>query len=219
VAPPLPPSTRSTTGKRRAHRLAVVLAAVVTEISQTPISAHEPSLAIFSDGFVASWYDTRDGHGEIYARALGPDGVPNGPERRLTSTDHDAFEADVHALGQHDFVVGWYEKTAKGDATPRLGRWSRDGRQQWLLTLAAAGRNTVVRVDGDMIFSAWVQDEGLERAGVWAGWWRATGEVAVAPRRVADASRTTWNLNAAVAPSSRPGAPRAWIFFDARVAR
>ena len=36
-------------------------------------------------------------------------------------------------------------------------------------------------------------------------------------RRVADASRTTWNLNAAVAPGSTPAAPRAWVVFDAKV--
>ena len=99
---------------------------------------------------------------------------------------------------------------------PRLGRWSRDGRQQWITALASAGRNTVVRVDRDLIFAAWVQDEDERRAGVWAGWWRATGEVAVPARRVADAGRTTWNLNAAVAPASTPAAPRAWVVFDAK---
>ena len=165
---------------------------------------------------MVAWHDTRDGHGEIYARALSADATPAGPEWRLTSTDHDAFEADVHALGEHDFVIGWYEKTSQAVLVPRMGRWSRDGQQGWVETLAPNGRNTVVRVDGDLVFAAWVQDEEEARAGV-AGWWRATGEVAAPARRVADASRTTWNLNAAVAPGSTPAAPRAWVVFDARV--
>ena len=83
----------------------------LAHVTQTPRAALEPSLATFQDGFVVAWYDTRDGHGEIYARALSADATPAGPEWRLTSTDHDAFEADVHALGEHDFVVGWYEKS------------------------------------------------------------------------------------------------------------
>ena len=33
-------------------------------------------------------------------------------------------------------------------------------------------------------------------------------------RRVADAGRTTWNLNAAVAPGSTPAAPRAWVVLE-----
>ena len=189
----------------------------LAHVTQTPGAALEPSLATFRDGFVVAWYDTRDGHSEIYARALSADATPAGPEWRLTSTDHDAFEADVHALGDHDFVIGWYEKTSQAVLVPRMGRWSRDGRQSWVETLAPNGRNTVVRVDGDLVFVAWVQDEDEARAGVWAGWWRASGEVAVPARRVADASRTTWNLNAAVAPGSTPVAPRAWVVFDAKV--
>ena len=123
----------------------------------------------------------------------------------------------MHALGEHDFVIGWYEKTPQAVLVPRIGRWSRDGRQRWVEMLAPNGRNTVVRVDGDLVFAAWMQDEEEGRAGVWAGWWRATGEVAVPARRVADAGRTTWNLNAAVAPGSTPAAPRAWVVFDAKM--
>ena len=199
---------RSDAGADPAHEL--------THVTQTPNAALEPSLAAFKDGFVVSWYDTRHGHGEIYARALAADTTPAGPEWRLTSTNHDALEGDVHALGERDFVIGWYDKLSSTALVPRLGRWSRDGQQRWVATLAPRGRNTVVRVDGAVIFAAWVQDEGDGLAGVWAGWWRATGEVAVPARRVADAGRTTWNLNAAVAPESTAEAPRAWILFDAK---
>jgi len=195
-------------GEPAAHEL--------THVTQSPNAALEPSLAAFQDGFVVSWYDTRHGHGEIYALALSADATPAGPEWRLTSTVHDALEGDVHALGERDFVIGWYDKLSSTALVPRLGRWSRDGQQRWVATLAPRGRNTVVRVDGDLIFAAWVQDEGDGLAGIWAGWWRATGQAAVPARRVADAGRTTWNLNAAVAPASTAAAPRAWIVFDAK---
>src|SRR5688572_19031503 len=105
-------------------------------VSHAPQSAHEPSLAAFAAGFVLAWYDTRDGHGEIYARAVNPDGTAGGPEQRLTTGQHDAYEADVHALGATDFVVGWYEKTKTAALLPRLGRWSRSGQERWVITLA-----------------------------------------------------------------------------------
>jgi len=187
-----------------------------TEVSNTPLSAHEPSLAAFADGFTVAWYDTRDGHGEIYARAVNPDGTAGGPEHQLTTGQNDAYEADVHALGATDFVVGWYEKTKEAALLPRLGRWSRSGQERWVITLAPAGRNTVVRVDGRLIFVAWVQNEAPDRAGVWAGWWTDEGLPAISARRVADAGPTTWNLNAAVAPSSAPEAPVGWVVFDAK---
>lgn len=190
--------------------------AAFTEVSNTPLSAHEPSLAAFADGFVVTWYDTRDSHGEIYARAVHPDGTPGGPEQRLTSGENDAYEADVHALGSADFVVGWYEKTKTAALLPRLGRWSRAGQPRWVIELAPAGRNTVVRVDGRLIFAAWIVNEGQHRAGVWAGWWTDEGVPAVPAQRVADAGPSTWNLNAAVAPGSTLEAPAALIVYDAK---
>lgn len=188
---------------------------VFIDVSNSPRSAHEASLAAFSDGLVLAWHDMRDGHGEIYARALNEDGTTNGPARRLTAGVHDAFEADLHAYGDTDFLVAWYEKTTFGAVVPHLGRWSRGGEKQWVIELAPSGRNTVARVDGALIFAAWIEDEGENGAGVWAGWWNGAGQRAAAPRRIGDASRTTWNLNAAIDPRSTPDEPHAWVVFDA----
>ena len=190
-------------------------AAPFTQVSDTPAGAHEPSLAPIPDGFVAAWYDTRDGHGEIYIRRLDATGRATAPERRLTAGSDDAYEADV-APTRDGVVVGWYEKGKDGHLTPKLGAFALDGTQRWARTLSPRGRNTVVRSAGGLVFAAWIEDEGDDRAGVWATWRRADGVDLIPPRRIADAGRTTWNLNAALAADSSPGNPHAWVAFDAK---
>jgi hypothetical protein len=132
----------------------------------------------------------------------------------------DAFEPDIHAVegtaGGDGFIIGWYEKSAGGAYEPRLGLWSRNGAARWIKTLAPRGRNTVARVHGELVFAAWIEDEVAPAAGVWTGWWNLRGEVVVAPRRVADAGKTTYNLNAALTSDSRGhGVPVAFVVFDA----
>lgn len=166
---------------------------------------------------MAAWYDTRRGHAEIYARRIGPDGGARGPELRLTAGPHDAYEPDVHALPNGDFIVGWYEKSGHGQYVPYVGRWNVEGVARWQHPLAGAGRNTVLVVDTGRIFAAWLVEEGGDRAGMWAGWWHEDGTVSVAARRVADASRTTTNLNAVPAPASTVGEPHVWVAFDAAI--
>jgi hypothetical protein len=187
----------------------------VHQVTATPAAAYEPSLATFSDGIAVAWYDTRDGHAAIYQRAVNADGTPKGPEQRLTAGDDGAYEADIHAL-DNGFTVGWYEKAKNGRLTPMLGAWTRDGTRRWVKTLSPSGRNVVVRVSANAIFAAWIQEEENDRAGVWGGWWTADGAETVPTRRLADAGKTTWNLNAAIDPMSSPGSPRAWVVFDAK---
>ena len=184
--------------------------------------AYEPSLATFSDGLAVAWYDTRDGHGELYEQALDADARPRGEPVRLTTGRRDAYEPDIHAVegtGTGDgFVIGWYEKGDKGTFEPRLGFWSRNGAARWIKTLAPRGRNTVARVHGELVFAAWVDDEVAPAAGVWTGWWNLHGETVVAPRRIADAGKTTYNLNAALsAGDGGHGVPVAFVVFDATV--
>src|SRR6185503_2060196 len=125
-------------------------------------------------------------------------------------------EADIHAIESaatgDSFIVGWYEKGADKTMTPRLGLWSRDGVARWIINLSARGRNTVARVRGELVFAAWIEDEVSPAAGLWTGWWNLKGEVVVAPRRVADAGKTTYNLNAALTSDSRGhGVPVAFV--------
>jgi len=186
-----------------------------TQVSETPAGAFEASLATVHDGFVTAWYDTRHGRSEIYARHLSLDGTPIGPERRLTTGDADAFEADVAPL-RDGFAVGWYEKTKSGQSRAKLGAWAPDGTSRWVQTLSTRGRNTVARALGGLIFAAWIEDEPGGGAGIWITWRRADDVELIPPRRVAAASATTYNLNAVIDPDASPGSPRAWVVFDAK---
>jgi hypothetical protein len=68
------------------------------------------------------------------------------------------------------------------------------------------------------VFVAWVDDEVDPTAGVWTGWWNLHGETVVAPRRIADAGKTTYNLNTALsAADGGHGVPLAFVVFDATV--
>jgi hypothetical protein len=202
-----------------------------TQVSATPAGAFEGSLAPLlrqgsggqaEDGFVTAWYDTRDGHGEIYLRRLDGDGKPIAPERRLTTGTADAYEADItpatirqSGRATDGVVVGWYEKTKRAELTPKFGAFALDGTAHWVKALSAHGRNTVVRAQGALVFVAWIEDEDNDHSSVWAAWWRADGVPLVPAFAVAPASRTTWNLNAAIDPGSTLGTPRAWLAFDA----
>ncbi len=192
----------------------------VVPVSTAAGAAHEPSLAVFDDGMAVAWYDTREGRGDLYMRRLDAGGVPVGSELVLTRGPNDAYEADAHAVRSPAFgdglALGWYEKTRNGRLLPRVGVWTRDGMRRWSKAVGPAGRNTVVRVSGSVMFVAWVLDEPDDGASVWGGWWTIDGEVREPPRRLADAGRTTWNLNAAIDPASTPQDPRAWVVFDAK---
>lgn len=184
--------------------------------------AYEPSLATFADGLAVAWYEPRDGHGELYEQALDANGRVRGEPVRLTTGQRDAYEPDIHAVegtGSGDgFVIGWYEKGDNGTFEPRLGLWARNGAARWIKTLAPRGRSTVVRVHGELLFAAWVDDEAAPAAGVWTGWWNLRGEPVVAARRIADASTTTYNLNAALRIGDEGhGVPVAFVVFDATV--
>jgi len=183
-------------------------------ISQSHFGAFEASLTASGHGFAAAWYDTRDGHPEIYMRLLDADGRPTGAERRLTNGRSAAYEADIAALGQN-LVVAWYERGSTGTSRAMLGGWTREGRRLWLRTLSAPGRfgrNPVVRTTDREIFCAWLEYDGDRSPDVWAQWFDLEGRPRASPQRVAPAGRTTWNLNAAIDDRGM-----AWVAFDATV--
>jgi len=181
------------------------------QVSRSVQGAFEAALAPSEDGFVAAWYDTRDGNAEIYVRLLAPDGRPLSDEKRLTNTPDDSFEASIDRLGDL-LAVAWYEQTAGGRPAARLGAWTKDLVNRWTHTFASGTRNPVVRATSTAVFCAWVQAEGDSGEAVYAGWWDKDGRVTAPPVRLGPASRTTWNLNAAI---DETGA--GWVAFDAEV--
>jgi hypothetical protein len=184
------------------------------QISQSGHAAYEASLAASESGFVAAWYDTRDGNPEIYVRALDARGHPSGPERRLTNDSRFSYEADVALLGD-DVVVAWYDRAETGPLRAQVGRWARDGTSHWVRSLSLSGhssRNPVVRVHDETLFCAWIEEDPAGGLAVWAQWLDASGQPVTPPRRLATAGDTTWNLNATL-----DGEGQAWVVFDAKV--
>jgi hypothetical protein len=183
------------------------------QISDSGFGAFEVSLAAWSDGLAVAWYDTRDGNAEVYVRRLDAEGRAAEPELRITSTAAQSFEADIAPLADA-FAVAWYEKERDGAMRAQLGVWQRDGTPVWSSPVAVGAgrsRNAIVRSLGDALFCAWIEADGDDRESVWGGWWGGDGQQRGAPVRLGAAGETTWNLNAAIAPSGD-----AWVVFDAR---
>jgi hypothetical protein len=182
------------------------------QLSDSGVGAYEASLAVWNDKVTVAWYDMRDGNAELYARALGPDGLVVGPELRLTTTAAQSYEADIAPLAD-GFAIGWYEKAADDSLRAWLGVWESGGMPRWSIPVGIGGgnsRNAVVRSSGDALFCAWIEADGDAGEVVWGGWWRPDGSVLRAPVRLGAASAKTWNLNAAVA-----AVDDAWVVFDA----
>ena len=186
-------------------------AAQPSQVSNSLKGAYETALTPFRDGFAVAWYDTRDGNGEIYMRLLDANGGPAGPERRLTNGPQNSYEASIDALGDA-LVVAWYDQSDEGQQTAKLGVWTGDGTNRWVQTLGDDTRNPIVLSDGQTIFCAWIRSEAGGRESVVAGWWDADGRPRGMPRALGAASKTTWNLNAAL-----DGHGAAWVVFDAEV--
>jgi hypothetical protein len=180
------------------------------QISDSKTGAFEAALATRDGGFVAAWYDNRDGNAEIYMRLLDANGAPAGPERRLTYGPEDSYEASIETLGGA-VAIAWYDKSGDDLLVPKLGVWELNGSNRWVRPLASAGRNPVISVEGENIFCAWIGKEADGKEWVWAGWWASDGTALAPPQRLAPAGETTWNLNAATL-----GGGRALIAFDAK---
>ena len=183
------------------------------QITDSGLGAFEVSLAASHDDLAVAWYDTRDGNAEVYVRSLDADGHEAGPELRLTTTAAESYEPDI-ALLPGAVAIAWYEKAPDGTMRAQLGVWQRDGTPVWSTPVsvgAGSSRNAIVRRRGDELFCAWIEADEERREFVWGGWWTLAGQPLGAPVRLGAAGDTTYNLNAAIAPTGE-----AWVVFDAR---
>ena len=115
--------------------------------------------------------------------------------------------------------MAWYEVAADDSSSrARVGAWTAAGTPRWTRTLSAArrdGRAPVVAVIGDRMQCVWIEQTGTEPnvpAAIWAQQLSLDGEPLGVAHRVADASRTTWNLNLSVDAGGVP-----WVVFDAQL--
>lgn len=183
------------------------------QLSRSGYGAYEVSLAVSGNQRAAAWYDTRDGHPEIYLRILNAEGQVSGPERRVTSGTDFAYEPDIAAV-RGNFAIAWYEKNpSTGRLHAKLGLVTGEGRMLWSKPLSTPDhdtRNPVVRIAGGEVFCAWLEGLPDQEPSVWAGWFDLSGQVRRAAQRLAAAGSTTWNLNAAVDDRGD-----VWVAFDA----
>jgi len=180
------------------------------QVSNGKHGAYEASMAALRDGFAVAWYDDRDGNPEIYMRLLDVAGRPRSREYRLTNDPELSYEADIAATASGDLAIGWYERLLNGDLRARLGIFTQSGEARWTKIISTPnrnGRNVVVRALENELFAAWIEDDE-----VFGQWWSLDGQPVTAPRKLAPAGRTTWNVNATVDSSGR-----AWVVFDAKV--
>ncbi|MXZ71003.1 MAG: hypothetical protein F4Z04_05840 [Acidobacteria bacterium] len=210
------------------------------QVSRSGRGAYEASLAPHPRGFAIAWHDTRHGLPEIHARLVDRSGRPFPDEYRLTTGAGRSYEPSLAVSRpsvSDDLVVGWYE-VAADDSTSfaKVGAWTADGAPLWERTLSDPrrhGRATVVAAAGDRIQCVWIEQAREPRsdgsrkpatgnppthaerepsAAIWAQQLGPDGEPVGAARRIADASRTTWNLNLRVDAEGVP-----WVAFDAQL--
>jgi hypothetical protein len=166
-------------------------------ITQSSAGAYGVSLGLRDGGFVAAWYDTRDGNAEIYMRLLDEQGAPAGPEQRLTNGPEESYEPRIATLDDA-VALAWYDKSANGTLVAKLGLWDFNGRNRWVRTLAIQGRNPVVARHADDLFCAWIATGPDGQEAVWGAWFSAT-DTDFVPLLLGPASKTTSNLNAIAA--------------------
>jgi hypothetical protein len=193
-----------------AATLAVALAGCASE---SPVSgdmfAYEPSVAVTPLGTFAAWHGGTDDRSLIHVQRLDGKDRPAGEPIAVSDGRRLAYEPDLVATA-NGLAVAWYEKDP---ATGRLSAWTAgltpEGRREWLLPLTAGtgnARNPAVRLVGDHLEAVWIEqaaeDDGSNAAAIWHQRLSPAGEPLAPPRRIGEANRDTWTLNATVAGDS-----------------
>ncbi len=177
------------------------------QISQSHFGAFESSLTVLDNGNVAiAWHDNRHGANEIFLRLLNPDLTPLTQEIRLTHNNQHSYEAAIASFDD-TLAVSWYDKDRDGSLSVMLGLWDLAGQPLALHTVSdphSNGRVPLIKQAGDRFFLAWIEEEpASHNARIQAAWLNQQGEWLGAPFTLAEASRTTWNINADALPDGR----------------
>lgn len=185
---------------RAAVCLCLALAGCTQPLSPKGQLAYELSLATDNARMVVAWHGGEKGN-DIWIRQVDANGKPAAAPVRLVSSARDAYEPDIHWLGD-DLVVAWYEKdSVTGAMTARVGKFTLQGTPIWQLALSSPGskgRSVVAQVHRDQLQVAWIQTvEGAQPA-LWTARIDALGAYLQNPQSRVVVSPDTWNLNAAV---------------------
>jgi hypothetical protein len=170
-------------------------------ISPPGMLAYEVSLATLRQGLALAWHGGNLPHSALWLRFIDEAGRPRGDALQLTDARADAYEPDLQPGGK-GLAVAWYEKQPdSGALTAWLAGLDAQGQVLWRHALSGPGhegRNPVVRAIGRELAVAWIETTSGTQPAIWIQRFDARGRNRDAPRRVASASTTTWNLNAAV---------------------
>lgn len=168
--------------------------------SASGFGAYEVSLAEWSGGLIAAWYDTRNGNAEIYLRQIVGGNRVGRRDLRMTRTEEESFEPDIVPVAG-GLALAWYEKLRNGSTDAQLALVMSNGAVAWQRRVgdgSSGSRNPVLASFDERLFVAWIQSDRAGGESVFAQWWSAKGRPIGAPTRLAPASSTTWNLNAAI---------------------
>ena len=198
-------------GRRMARALALAVVATLCACVRLSDSANERAFEVSAAWVggrpVVAWYGGKLGHEAIYLRRADMQGRWQGPAVRLTDASKDAFEPSLQDI-DGDALVAWYEQEQAPTAVaPRqfvqVGRFDVSGRRIWQRRLSGEdvrGRIPVVRVAGNVVHVAWLEQRGDEPPMLRSAKLDAMGGWLSPPRDLFPAGRATWNLNAAIGP-------------------
>jgi len=169
--------------------------------------AYEVSAAWVGGKPAVVWYGGRLAHEAIFLRFADATGRAMTQPIQLTDASRDAYEPSLQPLAG-DLLVAWYEQESAPRGAPRrqwalLARFDATGRKLWQRQLSGEGVNgriPVVRVVGDRIESAWLEQQADASPVLRVASLDGSGNWRQAPREAAVVGRDTWNLNAAIAP-------------------
>jgi hypothetical protein len=206
---------------RRHSTLAVAAFAVLSlpgcdsthAVSAAGQSAFEVSLLARATDLVMAWHGGSGAHSVVQLQFLSARGTPSRPPIAVSDGRRDAYEPDLQAFGDQ-LLLGWYEKDSGGTLQAHVALLDRDGVRRWERVLSGEGRNgrnTVVRKVGGQIVVAWIESGIGVPPAIWTARLDAGGASLGAPRRAADASSDTWNLNADADSSAL------YLVYDARL--
>jgi hypothetical protein len=177
------------------------------------IKAYEVALSVSGQKTALAWHGGEAGRDRIEFEWLDADGRANSPVTPITDGTRYAYEPDLEMLDGQP-VLAWYEKDDKGTLTAWLERTDAGGRSLWRRPLSAEGgfaRNPVIQVQGGVIYAAWIETAPGAAPSVWAQRFDPQGRPLTVPVRAGEASKNTWNLNAAV-----DGQGAQYVVYDAR---
>jgi len=173
----------------------------VHSISPPGMTAYEVSLATLGQRLAVAWHGGDSPHSAVWLRFVDEGGSPQGDVVKLTDGQDDAYEPDLQPFAD-GLAVAWYEKDPRDESLRAwLARLDSRGHELWRRSLSGSGhngRNPVVRTDGRRLIVAWLEANGADAPSVRVARLDAAGQQLGDTMVVAEASRDTWNLNAAL---------------------